>query len=71
MKSGSINWGSIGKPSYSSYEVGALSIGAPQLTNIISTGYTGTISGNQITAGRITANKVLGGTYGDLELDLQ
>lgn len=59
IKSGSISWGSVGKPSYSPYEVGALPIGAPQLTNITSTGiYTGAITANQITAGKITASQI-------------
>lgn len=59
MTGGSINWASIEKPAYSPYEVGALPLSAPQLTNITSTGiYTGSITANQITAGRITANQI-------------
>lgn len=59
MTGGSINWGSVGKPSYNPSEIGALATNSPMLTHISPTGiYTGTLSANQINAGKINSQYI-------------
>lgn len=59
MNAGSIQWGSVPKPSYNAWEVGALSTSSPQLTYIGANGiYTGDLTANQIKAGSIDASRV-------------